>query len=51
MLICQAIEHQLILVTSDEIIRSYPVHTSLPELKGNENGINEDGKEDSTAIT
>jgi len=48
MLICQAIEHQLILVTSDEIIRSYPVHTSLPELPGRENDVNKDGEEHST---
>ena len=27
MLICQAIEHDLLLVTSDEMIRSYPVKT------------------------
>lgn len=49
MLICQAKEHQLIFVTSDEIIRAYPVHTSLPELPGSENDINEDEKDDSTA--
>lgn len=30
MLICQAIQHRLILVTADSIVRSYPVKTMSP---------------------
>lgn len=30
MLVCQAIEHDLVLVTSDEQIRQYPVKTTWP---------------------